>query len=143
MFPAVFLVLAFLATWGVHKGGFPFFLIFLMIMFFCMARKAAHHGGQHGGYGPQHNPWQGPHQRPGGTEDARPYQGQPGAPGNPYGGYGDYGSEGTPTIRTDMNSGAGTVRVDNTPGTSGQPTTPLREQPRPEEPRARVEQDRQ
>jgi hypothetical protein len=139
----MFLALVFLAIWGAHGGGFPFFLIFLLFLFMCMARKGGHGGWDHSGHGPQHNPWQGSEQhRPVPPQDARPYQAQPGAPGHSYqGGYGNYGSEGTPTIRTDMNSGAGTLRVDNAPGTSGQPTTPLQEQPRPEEPRARVGND--
>ncbi|HEX8599199.1 MAG TPA: hypothetical protein VF952_11870 [Chloroflexia bacterium] len=135
----MFLVLGFLLFWGAYKGGFPFFFLFMMILFVCMATRRGGHGGwRHGGCDPHQEPWQGPEQqRPTPPEDARPYQAQPGAPANPYqGGYGPYGNEGTPTVRTDMNSGAGTVRVDNAPGPSGQPTTPL-----PEQPRARVEND--
>ncbi|MDQ3928039.1 MAG: hypothetical protein M3328_02705 [Chloroflexota bacterium] len=137
MFAAMLLTIGFLATWGVYRGGFPFFWVFLIILFVCMASRGRRGGWHHRGYGPQHNPWQGPEQqRPTPPQDARPYQGQPGAPGSPYqGGYGSYGNEGTPTVRTDMNTGAGTVRVDS-PTNSGQPTAPLGEQPR-----ARVENE--
>ncbi|MEA2574934.1 MAG: hypothetical protein QOH93_2232 [Chloroflexia bacterium] len=135
----MFLALGFLATFVAFRGGFPFFFIFMMVMFICMARR----GGRRGGWynrscAPQHNPWQGAEQqRQPSSEEARPYQAHPGAPGNPYNGdYASHGNEGTPTVRTDMNSGAGTVRVDSIPGTSGQPTTPL-----PEQPRARVQND--
>jgi hypothetical protein len=138
------LAIGILVFWGASKGGFPFFFVFLMFLFICMALKGGRRGWYHGSYGPQHNPWQGPEQhKPAPPEDARPYQAQPGTPGHPYqSGYGSYGNEGTPTVRTDMNSGTCTVRVDNTPGTTGEPTTPLRDQPRPEEPRGRVESDR-
>ena len=119
-----FLALGFLAIWGFSRGGFPFFFMFLMFLFVCMALKGGRHGWHHTCYGPDQ-------QRPPVPEDVRPYHGQPQAPGNPYeGGYSHYGSEGTPTVRTGMNSGAGTVRVDNAPNTGGQPTAPLGEQPR-------------
>ncbi len=143
----MFLVLGFLLLWGAHRGGFPFFFLFMMLLFVCMASRRGGHGGWHQrGCGPQSDPWQGREQQSlAPPEDVRPYQTQPGVPGYPYpGGHGNhgpydsYGNEGTPTIRTDMNTGARTVRVDNVQGTGGQPTTPL-----PEQPRARVENDRQ
>ncbi len=138
----MFLAIGFLATWGVYRGGFPFFFLFLMFLFVCMALKGGRGGWHHNrGRGPEQQRQAWPH-------EVKPYQGnqaQPGAPGTSYqgsyGSYGSYGNEGTPTVRTDMNSGAGTVRVDSAPG-SGQPTSPLQEQPRPEEPRARVQNDR-
>ncbi len=138
----MFLAIGFLGTWGVYRGGFPFFFMFLLFIFVCMALKGGRRGWHHRGYGSRQDQGQPPgqhgHPMP---EDVRPYQGQPGAPGNPY--YGGYGNEGTPTVRTDVNSGAGTIRVDRAPHSTGEPTTPLRDQPRPEEPRARVEHDRQ
>ena len=139
----MFVAIGFVGGWGVYRGGFSFFFMFLLFLFVCMALRGGRRGWYHWGCGPHHN--QGPSeqkgQRPAMPEDVRPYQGQPGAPGNPY--YGGPANEGTPTVRTDMHSGAGTVRVDRAPGSTGEPTTPLREQPRPEEPRARVEHDLQ
>jgi hypothetical protein len=143
----MFLVLGFLLFWGAYRGGFPFFFLFMMILLVCMASRRGGHGGWHqGGCGQQSNPSQDrEQQKPAPPEDVRPYQTQPGVPGYPYPGpydnhgpYGSSGNEGTPTIHTDMNGGAGTVRVDAVPGTGGQPTTPL-----PEQPRARVENDQQ
>jgi hypothetical protein len=140
MFLAI-LAVGFVFGWGTSRGGFSFLFMFLLFMFVCMALKGGR-GWHNRGCSPQHNQEQGRgpgQQRPTMPEDLRPYQGQPAAPGNPY-----YGSpEGTPTVRTDANSGTGTVRVDRAPGSTGEPTTPLREQPRPEEPRARVESDLQ
>lgn len=138
------LALGILVFWASSRGGFSFFFVFLMFLFICMMLKGGRHGWHHNGYGPHHNQGQ---QRPPTPEEVRPYRGQPGAPGNPYYGeqpsHGNHSNEGTPTVRTDMNSGTRTVRVDNAPGTTGEPTTPLNDQPRPEQPRARVEHDQQ
>jgi hypothetical protein len=133
-----FLAIGFVGVWLASRGGFSIFFMFLLFMFVCMALKSGRGGWYNMGCSPQHNQGRGPDQpRQAWPEDARPHQGQPGAPGAPY--YGGSANEGTPTIRTDMHGGAGTVRVDRAPGSTGEPTTPLREQPRPEEPRARVE----
>lgn len=136
------LALGFLASWGAYRGGFPFFMFLLIFLFIYMATKGGRCNRDQRGYGPYQNPPpQGPQQyRP---HDARPYQGGSETTGNPY--YG--GTEtvrtdmnaGTPTMRTGMNSGAGTVRVDTIPGTSGEPTKPLQGDSKPEEPRARLE----
>ena len=133
-----FLAIGFVGVWLASRGGFSFVFMFLLFMFICMALKGGRGGWYNRGCSPNYNQGQSQDQhRPPMPEDLRPHQGQPGAPGHPY--YGGYPNEGTPTVRTDMHSGAGTVRVDQAPGSTGEPTTPLREQPRPEEPRARVE----
>ena len=138
MFYAV-LAIGFVGVWGAYRGGASFFLMFMLFMFVCMALKGRG-GGRNMGCNPQPNRGQDPdRQRPTMPDDVRPYQGQPSATGSPY--YG--GPEGTPTVRTDMHGGTHTVRVDRAPGSTGEPTTPLHEQPRPEQPRARVEHDLQ